>query len=131
MGTKVPGAWGKLLATWWAEGTGTSSFEAGHLSDGGSDGRLPCLKCCAFIDGLQQEMRAELGALNDAMPLSWLEIRPRPGNHGAVKFSPLDALLELQNLGRGNRACRRGWFAVSIRGGWRERQRWWCRTGSR
>jgi len=45
-------------------------------------------------------MRAELGTLNDAMPLDWLEIRPRPGNQGAVKLSPLDALPEPANLGR-------------------------------
>ena len=53
-----------------------------------------------FIDGLQSEMRAELGALNDAMPLDWLGIWPRPGNQGGVKLSPLDALPEPNNLCR-------------------------------
>jgi hypothetical protein len=53
-----------------------------------------------FIDTLQGETRAELGALNDAMPLDWLEIRPRPGNQGSITLSPLDALPEPTNLGR-------------------------------
>ncbi|MEV6864475.1 hypothetical protein AB0M44_26135 [Streptosporangium subroseum] len=39
----------------------------------------------AFIDQLRQEMRVELVAL----PLPWLEIRPRPVHQGAIKLSPL------------------------------------------
>lgn len=68
----------------------------------------------AFIDGLQREMRDELGALNDAMPLSWLEIRPRPGNQGAVKLSPLDALPEPQNLGRLKKTIVGRWGTVPL-----------------
>lgn len=61
----------------------------------------------AFIEDLQQEMRAELGALNEAMPLEWLQIRPRPGNQGAIKLSPLEALPEPRNLGRLKKGHRR------------------------
>ncbi len=39
-------------------------------------------------------MRAELAALDAALPLPWLEIRPRPGNQGAIKLTPLDAVPE-------------------------------------
>jgi TnpA family transposase len=67
-----------------------------------------------FIDQLQQEMRDELGALNDAMPLPWLEIRPRPGNQGAVKLSPLDALPEPQNLGRLKKTIVGRWGTVPL-----------------
>jgi len=68
----------------------------------------------AFIDGLRQEMRTELGTLNDAMPLSWLEIRPRPGNQGAVKLSPLEALPEPQNLGRLKKVIVGRWGTVPL-----------------
>jgi hypothetical protein len=67
-----------------------------------------------FIDALQSEMRAELGALNDAMPLDWLEIRARPSNQGAVKLSPLDALPEPQNLGRLKKVITGRWGTVPL-----------------
>lgn len=67
-----------------------------------------------FIDALQSEMRAELGALNDAMLLDWLQIRPRPGNQGSVKLSPLDALPEPQNLGRLKKVITGRWGTVPL-----------------
>ena len=47
-----------------------------------------------FIGRLQEEMRAELAELNGALPLPWLEVKPRPGNQGAIRLTPLDALPE-------------------------------------
>ena len=72
------------------------------------------LDASMFIDALQSEMRAELGALNDAMPLDWLQIRPRPGNQGAVKLSPLDALPEPANLGRLKKVIVGRWGTVAL-----------------
>jgi hypothetical protein len=48
------------------------------------------------------------------MPLSWLEIRPRPGNQGAVKLSPLEALPEPQNLGRLKKVIVGRWGTVPL-----------------
>ncbi|GAA2858054.1 Tn3 family transposase [Streptosporangium fragile] len=68
----------------------------------------------AFIEGLQQEMRAELGALNDAMPLEWLQIRSRPGNQGAIKLTPLEAQPEPRNLGRLKKVIVGRWGTVPL-----------------
>ena len=67
-----------------------------------------------FIGPLQEEMRAELAALNDALPLPWLEIKPRPGNQGAIRLTPLDALPEPQNLGRLKKVITRRWGTVPL-----------------
>ncbi|MER7134641.1 Tn3 family transposase, partial [Streptosporangium saharense] len=68
----------------------------------------------AFIEDLQREMRAELGTLNEAMPLQWLQIRPRSGNQGAIKLSPLEALPEPRNLGRLKRVIVGRWGTVPL-----------------
>jgi hypothetical protein len=50
-----------------------------------------------FITGLREEMRAELGALHDALPrLEFLQIAGR--REGAIKRTPLDAAPEPRNL---------------------------------
>jgi hypothetical protein len=53
-----------------------------------------------FIGQLREEMRAELAALSGALPLPWLEVKPRPGNQGPIRLSPLEAGLELQRNGQ-------------------------------
>lgn len=51
----------------------------------------------AFITGLREEMRAELGALHDALPrLDWLHIAER--REGNIKLTRLDAAPEPRNL---------------------------------
>jgi TnpA family transposase len=67
-----------------------------------------------FIDAVQQEMRAELGALVDVMPLPWLEIRARTGNQGAIRLTPLEALAEPVNLGRLKKAIIGRWGTVPL-----------------
>jgi TnpA family transposase len=55
------------------------------------------LNPAAFITGLREEMRAELGALHDVLPrLDWLQIAER--REGNIKLTPLDAAAEPRNL---------------------------------
>ncbi|MPY85892.1 MAG: hypothetical protein GEV00_22030, partial [Actinophytocola sp.] len=50
-----------------------------------------------FIDGLREEMRAELDALHQALPnLDWLSISER--RSGAIKLTPFEAAPEPRNL---------------------------------
>jgi hypothetical protein len=67
-----------------------------------------------FIDTVQQELRAELGALQDALPLPWLEIAARPGNQGAIRLTPLDAVAEPVNLGRLKKVIIGRWGVVPL-----------------
>jgi hypothetical protein len=58
-------------------------------------------------------MRAELAALNDALPdLDWLQIADRKS--GAIKLTPLDAQPEPRNLRRLTRAVRDRWGQVPL-----------------
>jgi TnpA family transposase len=67
-----------------------------------------------FIGQLQKEMRAELAALDAALPLPWLEVKPRPGNQGAIKLTPLDALPEPAGLGQLKKVITRQWGTVPL-----------------
>ena len=67
-----------------------------------------------FIGQLQEEMRAELAALDDALPLPWLEVKPRPGNQGAIRLTPLDALPEPAGLGQLKKVITRQWGTVPL-----------------
>jgi TnpA family transposase len=67
-----------------------------------------------FIGQLQEEMRAELAALDAALPLPWLEVRARPGNQGAIKLTPLDALPEPAGLGQLKKVITRQWGTVPL-----------------
>jgi hypothetical protein len=67
-----------------------------------------------FIGQLREEMRAELAALNDTLPLPWLEIKPRPGNQGAIRLTPLDAMPELSGLGQLKKVITRQWGTVAL-----------------
>jgi Domain of unknown function (DUF4158) len=67
-----------------------------------------------FIDGVQQELRAELSALQDALPLPWLEIAARPGNQGAIRLTPLDAVAEPVNLARLKKVIIGRWGVVPL-----------------
>ncbi|WP_157545317.1 Tn3 family transposase [Microtetraspora fusca] len=48
------------------------------------------------------------------MPLEWLELRSRPGNQGAIKLSPLEALPEPRNLGRLKKVIIGRWGTVPL-----------------
>ena len=67
-----------------------------------------------FIGQLQEEMRAELAALDGALPLPWLEVKPRPGNQGAIRLTPLDALPEPTGLGQLKKVITRQWGTVPL-----------------
>lgn len=68
----------------------------------------------AFIDGLREEMRAELTALHDGLDrLPWLSVKARPGGAG-IKLEPLDALPEPKNLRRLKREIERQWGTVAL-----------------
>ena len=67
-----------------------------------------------FISGLQEEMRTELSALADALPLDWLRFGRRPGNQGAIKLTPLEALAEPVNLGRLKKTILGRWGTVPL-----------------
>ena len=67
-----------------------------------------------FIGQLQEEMRAELAALDAALPLPWLEIKQRPGNQGAIRLTPLDALPEPPGLGHLKKVITRQWGTVPL-----------------
>jgi len=67
-----------------------------------------------FVGRLQEEMRAELAALDGALPLPWLEIKPRPGNQGAIRLTPLDALPEPAGLGQLKKVITRQWGTVPL-----------------
>ena len=58
-------------------------------------------------------MRAELAALDGALPLPWLEVKPRPGNQGAIRLTPLDALPEA-GLGQLKKVITRQWGTVPL-----------------
>jgi len=68
----------------------------------------------AFIDQLQTELRAELAALDEALPgLDWVEIRDR-GKQGAIKLTPLDPAPEPRNLRALKREVRTRWGTVPL-----------------
>ena len=67
-----------------------------------------------FIGQLQEEMRAELAALDAALPLPWLEVKPRPGNQGAIRLTPLDALPEPAGLSQLKKVITRQWGTVPL-----------------
>lgn len=65
------------------------------------------LDATEFIDGLREEMRAELEALHTALPrCDWLSISDRAT--GAIKVTPLDAAPEPGTCGGSSRRCRPG-----------------------
>ena len=64
-----------------------------------------------FIGQLQEEMRAELDA---ALPLPWLEVKQRPGNQGAIRLTPLDAVPEPTGLGQLKKVITRQWGTVPL-----------------
>jgi TnpA family transposase len=67
-----------------------------------------------FIGQLREEMRAELAALSGALPLPWLEVKPRPGNQGPIRLSPLEALPEPPGLGQLKKVITRQWGTVPL-----------------
>jgi TnpA family transposase len=67
-----------------------------------------------FIGRLREEMRAELAELDSALPLPWLEVKPRPGNQGAIRLTPLDALPEPAGLGQLKKVITRQWGTVPL-----------------
>jgi len=67
----------------------------------------------AFVAELQEQMREELGALNDALPdLEWLSIAEQ--RSGAIKLSPLEAQPEPRNLRRVKGEVLRRWGSVAL-----------------
>jgi TnpA family transposase len=67
----------------------------------------------AFTAGLRDEMRAQLAALNDALPgLDWLRITKR--NSGAIILTPLEAQHEARNLRRLKKAIRDRWGQIPL-----------------
>ena len=67
----------------------------------------------AFTNGLRDEMRGQLAALNDALPgLDWLRITNRKS--GAIKLTPLGPQLEPRNLRRLKKAIRDRWGQVPL-----------------
>ena len=67
-----------------------------------------------FINGLREEMRAELAALDERAPaLDWVEFRDR-GMQGAIKLTALDALPEPRNLRRLKTEIRSRWGTVPL-----------------
>ena len=66
-----------------------------------------------FIDGLRQEMEAELAALDGALPrLDWVDIAERRA--GAIRLTPIDAAPEPRNLRRIKNEVARRWTAVPL-----------------
>ncbi len=66
-----------------------------------------------FVDGLREQMRGELNALNDALPdLGWLSIAER--RSGAIKLTPLGAQPEPRNLRRVKAEVLRRWGTVPL-----------------
>jgi hypothetical protein len=66
-----------------------------------------------FVDELREQMHAELGALNDALPkLGWLEIAER--RSGAIRLTPLAAQPEPRNLRRVKAEVLRRWGTVPL-----------------
>ena len=67
----------------------------------------------AFTGPLREEMRAELAALQAALPAaSWLQIAARPA--GAIKLTPIEAAPEPQNLRRLKGEVLRRWGTVPL-----------------
>ena len=67
----------------------------------------------AFVKDLQEELRAELAALNEALPnLGWLEIAER--RSGAIHLTKLEAQPEPANLRRLKKAVRARWGTVPL-----------------
>jgi len=83
-----------------------------HRSDHYATLRKP-LDPAAFVDELRDQMRAELSALNDALPgLAWLSIAER--RSGAIKLTPLEAQPEPANLRRVKAEVARRWGMVPL-----------------
>jgi len=71
------------------------------------------LDSAEFIGELRGEMRRELAALNDALPLlDWLSIAER--RSGAIKLTPLEAQREPRNLRRVKGEVLRRWGTVPL-----------------
>jgi TnpA family transposase/integrase len=67
----------------------------------------------AFITGLREEMRAELDAVNEALPrLDWLQIAER--REGNIKLTPLDAAPEPRNLRQLKKEITARWGTVPL-----------------
>ena len=67
----------------------------------------------AFTGPLREEMRAELAALQAALPAAgWLQIAARPA--GAIKLTPIEAAPEPQNLRRLKGEVLRRWGTVPL-----------------
>ena len=67
-----------------------------------------------FIDQVRGELRAELDALERALPdLPFLEIAER-GKRGAIKLTPLDALPDTVNLRALKRDVHRRWGTIAL-----------------
>ncbi len=67
----------------------------------------------AFIDEVREEMRAELAALDDALPaLPWLQIQER--RSGAITLTPLDAQPEPSNLRKVKKDVQAQWGTVPL-----------------
>jgi len=85
---------------------------AEHRTDHYASLRKP-LDPAAFVDELRDQMRAELSALNDALPgLAWLSIAER--RSGAIKLTPLEAQPEPANLRRVKAEVARRWGMVPL-----------------
>ncbi len=67
----------------------------------------------AFIDEVREEMRAELAALDDALPaLPWLQIQER--RSGAITLTLLDAQPEPSNLRKVKKDVQAQWGIVPL-----------------
>jgi len=72
------------------------------------------LDASAYITGLQAEMRAELAALDAALPkLAWLEVADR-GAKGPIRLTDLEAAPEPRNLRRLKAEVRTRWGTVPL-----------------
>ncbi len=71
------------------------------------------LEATTFVDELREQMRTELDALHQALPMcDWLSISDRAG--GAIKLTPLDAAPEPRNLRRLKQAVQARWGTVPL-----------------
>jgi len=72
------------------------------------------LDATVFIDGLREEMRTELRALEEALPtLPWCEVRDR-GKNGAIKLTDFAAAPEPRNLRGLKNEVRTRWGTVPL-----------------
>ena len=67
-----------------------------------------------FIGQLQEEMHAELAALDAALPLPWLEVKPRPGQPGRDQAYSARRAARAAGLSQLKKVITRQWGTVPL-----------------